>query len=151
LTAVPLPAAARELRVSVPTLRRWIRAGAPQARRGRRGRGGRALVDPAAIVAWRRFGKACDDAALVVLASELPELVAAAVWQSFVNVEGMRKAPVAGVLAGCWYVVTVALLDRLRRDVPELCDPDVVPRQIDHLRSIYAGLCTVGSRTLDPP
>ena len=139
MTAVPLPAAAAELCVSVPTLRRWLRQGAPQARRGWRGRGGDALVDPAAISAWRGSHAAVDHADLEVLAGELPELVAAAVADAFQRVEGPHKRLVAGVLAGAWYVITTALLDRLRRDVPHLRDPDALPREIDRLRSICGG------------
>lgn len=139
MTAVPLPAAARDLGVSVPTLRRWLRQGAPQARRGRRGRGGYALVDPRALAAWRASGKASDDAAIIALASEVPELVADAVADAFRQTEGPHKRACAGTLAATWYVVTVALMDRLRRDVPELRDPDTVPREIDHLRSIFGG------------
>lgn len=154
MAAVPLPQAADALGISVPTLRRWLRRGAPQARRGRRGRGGRALVDVAAVEAWRGSGAAVEHADLTVFASELPELVAAAVFDSFQHVEGSHKRATAGTLAGAWYLVTVALLDRLRRDVPTLRDPDVVPAQIDHLRSIYAGLRRNGVRTnptQDPP
>jgi hypothetical protein len=131
-----LPAAARELRVSVPTLRRWLRAGAPVAHRGRRGRGGQALIDPAAVAAWRGSGKA-EHGDLIVFANELPELVAGAIAESFQHIEGPHKRLAAGALAGAWYLITVALLDRLRCHVPELRDPDVLPREIDHLRSIY--------------
>jgi hypothetical protein len=136
---VHVTAAAHSLGISVPTLRRWLRQGAPQARRGRRGRGGDALVDPAAVRAWRASCAVVEHADLEVLAGELPELVGRAVAEAFAAVEGPHKRAAAGVLAGAWYVVTTKLLDRLRRDVPRLRDPDVVPAQIDHLRAIYGG------------
>jgi len=133
---LPLPLAARELGISTQTLRRWLRQGAPQARRGRRGRGGRALVDPAAVAAWRGGGKASGADFLTVFACEVPELVAVAVLEAHQRVEGPHKRATAGVLAGAWYLVSVALLDRLRRDVPGLADPATVPPQIAHLRDI---------------
>lgn len=140
MTALPLPQAAAELRVSPRTLRRWLRQGAPTVARGRRGRGGRALVDPRAIAAWRLSCEAVEHADLEVFAAELPELVADAMLEAFREVDGPHKRAAAGVLAGAWYVVTVRALDRLRRDVPELRDPEVLPAQIGHLRTIYAGL-----------
>lgn len=139
MTAVPVHLAALELGVSVPTLRRWLRQGCPVARRGRRGRGGRALVDPRAVRAWRGSSEACELAGLEVLAAEVPELVAGAVAEAFRQCDGPHKRATAGALAGAWYLVTVALFDRLRRDVPALADPATVPREIDHLRSIFAG------------
>jgi hypothetical protein len=137
-----IPAAARTLGVSEATLRRWLRVGAPVARRGGRGRGRRTLVDAAAIEAWRGCGKASD--ALVVFAAELPELVADAVHEAFMLTGGPHKRATAGVLAATWYVVTVGILDRLRADVPDLHDPTLVPEKIAHLRMIFAACRNVG-------
>ena len=147
MAAVPIPAAADALEVSVPTLRRWIAAGAPVAARGRRGRGGRALVDPAAVAAWRGSAAATDHADLIVFAADVPQLVADAVADAFLQVEGPHKVSMAGPLAATWYAVTVALLDRLRQDVPTLTDPDVLPAQIDHLRSICSRFGRTGVST----
>ena len=144
MTALPLNLAAAELAVSVPTLRRWIAAGAPVARRGRRGRGGRALVDVRAVRAWRGSSEAAEHRDLEVLAVEVPELVAEAVAEAFRACDGPHKRATAGVLAGAWYLVTVALLDRLRREVPSLADPATVPQKIAHLRSICGDLGRTG-------
>lgn len=149
--AQPLRQAAAELGIAPRTLRRWLAAGAPTVTRGRRGRGGRALVDPQAVRAWRLSCEAIEHADLEVLAAELPELVAAAVFEAFRECEGPHKRQTAGVLAGVWYFVTVALLERLRRDVPELRDPATVPPQIGHLRTIFAGLGTTDLRTNPTP
>jgi hypothetical protein len=138
LAALPLPAAAHELGVAPRTLARWLAAGAPAVRRGRRGRGGRALVDVAAVRAWRASCEAAAHPDLEALAAELPELVADAVLEAFRQTEGPHKRATAGALAGAWLLIVYALLDRLRRDVPHLADPDTLPRQIGHLRAIYA-------------
>lgn len=134
MTALPLPAAARALSVSEATLRRWIRRGAPQARRGRRGRGHACLIDVAAITAWR--GHHGPSPGLRVFASEIPELVAAAVDECFRAITGPHKRASAGVLAATWYVVTVRLLDRLHADLPGLQDVGELPEMIQRLRQI---------------
>lgn len=134
MTTVPLTAAARKLNVSVPTLRRWMADGAPVARRGRRGRGGAALLDVAAIEAWRGTGAATD--LLHVLAAEVPELVAGAVEEAFRAATGPHKRAFAGHLALAWFEVTSRLLDRLRRDVPEIPELATVPERIERLRQI---------------
>jgi len=145
VTARPLTEAAAELGVAPRTLARWLAAGAPAVRRGRRGRGGRALVDVGAVRAWRLSCEATAHADLEVLAAEVPELVAGAVAEAFRQVDGPHKQATAGALAATWYVVTVRLLDRLRRDVPHLGDPATVPRQIGHLRAICAGSGRTGA------
>lgn len=66
MTGLPIDKAAAELQVSIPTLRRWLRAGCPQAARGRRGRGHRALVDPAAVLAWRAGSRPQGDVGQVL-------------------------------------------------------------------------------------
>lgn len=53
MTGLPIQPAARELGVGTATLRRWMRDGAPVARRGGRGRGRAALIDPESIRAWQ--------------------------------------------------------------------------------------------------
>ena len=85
MTARPLPEAARALGVSTSTLRRWMQAGAPVARRGRRGRGCRALLDPVAVQAWREGERGDADAALRDLAGRLPELIGDAMAEAFRN------------------------------------------------------------------
>ncbi|MDQ5978256.1 MAG: hypothetical protein QG602_1230 [Verrucomicrobiota bacterium] len=135
MPALPLPAAAVELGISEPTLRRWLRQGAPVTRQGRRGRGRVALVDPVAVRRWRAPGKAAGIDAQV-LAAELPELLAAAVWQTFVTITGPHKRPCAGELAAAWFVMTHAALDRLREHdaaVPELA---ALPESIARLQKI---------------
>ncbi|MCC7200905.1 MAG: terminase small subunit [Gammaproteobacteria bacterium] len=135
MPALPLPAAAVELGISEPTLRRWMRQGAPVTRQGGRGRGRAALIDPVAVAAWRAPGKAAGIDAQV-FAAELPELLAAAVWSTFVTISGPHKRPAAGELAAAWYAMTTAALDRLREHdaaVPEL---SALPEAIDRLQKI---------------
>ncbi len=134
MNAQRIPAAALELAVSETTLRRWIARGAPVARRGRRGRGGHALVDVGAIAAWR--GSGCSTDALRVFAAEVPELVADAVDASFRAIRGPSKRELAGALAASWYWVTTALLDRLRRDCADIGDVAAVPESVERLRQI---------------
>ncbi|MGK2926494.1 MAG: hypothetical protein ACSLE2_12835 [Lysobacterales bacterium] len=137
---VRVPEAATALGVHPATLRRWLRAGAPQARRGRRGRGGGALVDLAALRAWRvgrrepcEAGVARAD--LVILAGELPEMMATAVHDAWRNTSGPWKRELAGVMAGAWFEATSALLDRLRADCPAVPELQAIPERIEYLRA----------------
>lgn len=132
MSARPVPEAARALGVSSSTLRRWMQAGAPVARRGRRGRGCRALVDPAAVQAWREAETGNADAALRELAGRLPELIGDAMAEAFRMADKRNGAWVA--VAG-WQLAVGALFDHLAEHVPGLPDP-VVPEQIELLRKI---------------
>lgn len=123
-------AAARELGVSVVTLRRWLARGAPH-RPGRRGRGHAALVDVGAVRAWRQAND--RDTALLELAQAVPGVLARATAEAFRQIEGPDKRRMAGVLAGLWYVLTTAMLDRLSPAVPELAHE---PPEIERLREI---------------
>jgi len=140
---VPFDQAAHELQVSPAKLRRLLAEGAPQARRGRRGRGGAALLDVPAIQAWR--GLAHDPGALPrILASELLEILAGAIATAFVETEGSHKQACAGVLAGAWYLCAQAVRDhlaKLDKSIPEIT---VVPLQMSHLREIYRSSGRVG-------
>ena len=97
--AAPFRQAAQELQVHPATLRRWLREGAPQVRRGRRGKGGAALIDVAAIRAWRGQGAASATTIPArVLAAEVPELLASAICEVFHAIEGPHKR----ACAMCW-------------------------------------------------
>jgi hypothetical protein len=138
-TALKFRDAARALGVSESQLRRYVDDGAPVLRRGGRGRGRAALVDVEAIAAWRRSrdgGQALPNDRVVMLAAEIPELAADAVYRAFLAVESNDKCAVAGILAGVWYVVTVALLDRIRAVVPSTPDVETTPEKIATLREI---------------
>lgn len=145
---MPVAAAAAVLGVSERQLRRWLRAGCPVARRGGRGRGRAALVDPAAVSAWRRRSSAED--VLLVLAGEIPELAAAAVAESFRLVEGPHKTACAGPMAGSWYLVCTAILDRLRADAPAVPELRATPEKILRLRQIFRDSGIVVARTTKP-
>lgn len=135
-----LKQAARELDVSVSCLRRWIDAGAPVARSGRRGRNGAALVAPEAVARWRASrGVSMDTArkqAASELAARLPELLAGAFAEAHAAIVGPDKRRAAGYLAGAWYLCATRLTDELREvncDVPEI---DALPPEIARLRKI---------------
>lgn len=129
-----LPAAAADLGVSTPTLRRWLRQGAPVSRRGHRGRGRAALVDPAAIRAWRNPTTTGIDAR--VLAAVLPERIAQVLAEAHRQIDGPHKRAAAGVIAGAWYCATVAVLDELREHDHEVAELDAIPEVIERLRKI---------------
>ncbi|WP_162434816.1 helix-turn-helix domain-containing protein [Pseudoxanthomonas koreensis] len=132
MTGLTLREAARALGISPRTLRRWLSAGAPVARRGRRGTGGAALIDPHAVLAWR---DTCDaDAALQAFAGRVPELVACAIAEAHRMIEGPHKRATAGALAGTWFIVSAALTDALRQQVPTIPEIGNVPREIERLR-----------------
>lgn len=129
--------AARELGVSVPTLKRWLRQGAPVAHRGRRGRGCRTLVDPAAIRAWRQAQDADHaqaEAALRTLAGRIPQLLADAVEEAFRLAPDKRGA--AWTACAAWQLSVVAVLDHLRECGADVGDPDTIPESMERLRKI---------------
>lgn len=128
-----MPEAAAALDIHPATLRRWIDAGAPVARRGGRGRGKRTLIDVPAVQAWR--GQRASD---LVFASEIPELLAEAAWTAFRLTEGNDKARIAGVLVGTWTVATTTLLDHLRERDSEIPALAVTPEKIERLRAIFS-------------
>jgi hypothetical protein len=131
---LPLPAAAAALGVSTPTLRRWLRRGAPVARRGGRGPGRAALVDPGAVRAWRNPRTVGVDAR--VLAAVLPDKLAQVLAEAHREIDGPHKRAAAGVIAGAWYCATVAILDELRLHDPAIPELDVLPDAIQRLRRI---------------
>lgn len=143
---VTISVAARALGVSVRALRRDLAAGAPVLRCGARGRGRAALLDVDAVAAWRRSQLPVDsreggDDRLLVLASEIPELIATVMHEAFAKVEGPHKRLVAGVLVGVGYLAITALLDRIRRDAPNAAEPSTLlatlPTKIAHLASHF--------------
>lgn len=142
---LPVDQAARALGIGTATLRRWIARGAPQARRGRRGRGGAALVSVRAVSAWRGSTAATDTATLTLIAARVPERLAIAIDEAFRLIEGPHKRAAAGALAATWYASTVELLDLLREHGAEADDPHELPPQIAHLRAIWEGSRTTGS------
>ncbi|TWT21647.1 hypothetical protein [Luteimonas wenzhouensis] len=137
MSALPVPAAAAALGVSVPTLKRWIGRGAPVARRGRRGRGCRTLIDPEAILAWRAAqdaDRAQVEAALRALAGRIPELLADAAAEAFRLAPDKRGA--AWTACAAWQLSLAAVLDDLRACGAEINDPDTIPEPIERLRKI---------------
>src|SRR5262245_58720791 len=104
--------AARELGISRSQLARDIRAGAPVARRGGRGRGRTTRIDVDAVAKWRKGkGAQLDVDALRLFAAVIPELVAEEIYEAFTKIDGPHKRECAGALAAVWYCVTTRLLD----------------------------------------
>jgi hypothetical protein len=136
MTALPLADAARELGIGESTLRRWLAAGAPAARRGGRGRGRRTLIDPEAVRAWRRQGSA-DRADLArILAGELPELVGNACAEAYRIAPDKRNG--AWIAVAGWQMMIGTITDRLRAHDPDLPEINVIPESIERLRKIAA-------------
>lgn len=135
--AVPIKQAASVLGVAPATVWRWIGLGCPVARRGRRGRGGGALLIPGDVEAWRR-ARAGSGAADVLraFAGQIPELVADGVVAAFRDAEGPHKRQLAGSQVACWYSVCCAITDRLRADGIEVSDPSSLPAGIEQLRQV---------------
>ncbi len=138
---LPLARAAAELQVHGGTLRAWVRRGAPVMRRGAPGRGHAALFDVGALRAWRHGAAGTS---LRVIAAQIPELLADAVYRAFTGASGPHKRALAGELGGAWILGVTALLDRLREDdetIPQL-SPDF-PEKIVRLRTIFLDSGTV--------
>jgi hypothetical protein len=142
---LPLPAAAAHvtvrdaaaaLGVSVPTLRRLLRAGAPQAVQGRRGRGRRALIDVVAVRAWRaaQSGREGDFAdVLRIVAGDVPKILAESAWRAFLDVNATDKRQIAGALGAAWYLGATAVRDYLTHFGCELPEIAEAPKEIDQL------------------
>ena len=138
--ALPTKHAASELGISDVTLRRWISAGAPVARRGKRGRGCQTLIDPLAVRSWRESQRADSESVehlLRDLAGRLPELIAGAIAEAFRLCPDKRDAAgLAWVSAAAWGLVVGALLDHLRERLADIGEPGAVPESIEILRKI---------------
>jgi hypothetical protein len=138
--------AARALRLSPRQILRDISQGAPVARRGGRGRGRATLIDIDALAAWRRSQQAREREfadVLTTIAAELPELCATATHDLFVSLEGPHKRDSAGALAAAWFVVLTCVLDRLRRDAPNVPELSALPEKITRLRRIFSVSATL--------
>jgi hypothetical protein len=119
---------ARHFGVSVRAFRAWLEAGAPQAARGRRGRGGAALFDLQAVAAWRetkREEAAAAATLMRLLAADIPEILELVIVAAHRSIEGPHKAAMGPLLAGLWYAGASALRDRIASDVPGI--PEIKP------------------------
>ena len=134
MAVMPIDQAAAELSVSVPTLRRWLRDGAPVARSGRRGRGCRTLLDVEAVRAWRRAEGGSD--ALLAFAARVPELLAVAAATAHRNAPDKRDG--AWCLCAAWQLAVGLILDAIRADGAHVPDPESIPEAIERLRKIAA-------------
>jgi hypothetical protein len=134
---VTIPVAAERLNVGVATVRRMLRAGAPQARRGRRGRGGAALLHVDSIRAWKaaRNGTGDSTAALEAFAAQIPEVVADEMWRVFLlcRDKPLDRRTLPGAFAALWYAIAKALRDRIAIEAPTVADITETPAQIDQL------------------
>ena len=144
--AVTIAQAAHELGRSARQLEAYLAAGAPVARRGRRGRGCATLVDVAEVRAWLAARDSTNgQQQLSALAGAVPEIVADAIYAAFVGTEGPHKRAFAGTLASAWYRVTCALRERIGVGVPE---PSSTPEKIAALVRIFSDSGTVsGSKS----
>lgn len=115
-----------------------IADGAPVVRRGRRGRGGcTTLVDVAQLTAWRCRISDERDAVLEALADDVPQIIAAAVHAAFADLDAPWKRSAAGLLAGVGYRVIVAVLDRVRKDAPNVPELAELPPEIERLCRVF--------------
>ena len=109
--------AARELGISVPTLKRWRKLGCPCVP-GRRGRGHAALYDPAAIKTWRAaHGR---EALALELGFALPGVLADAVFSAWCELEGSSKRAQAVTMVHDWYACSAATRERLQVENPSV-------------------------------
>lgn len=133
MTALPLAQAARELGCSPSTLRRHLAAGCPHVR-GSRGRGHRALVDPADVRQWLGAGERAKIA--TELAGKLCDAIAEPIHAAFIAASDVNKRKLADVLAGAWYRCAWTITDQLRREGATIGDPRSTPEKIALLRKI---------------
>lgn len=147
MPAVPLNAAAHALGISEPQLRRWVIAGAPVARRGKRGRGCATLYDVQAIETWRHATDASDtkgsnaisgDTRLLRIAGDVPRLIASALDAAFRECDRRDKRALAAAFAACWYLSSATVLDRLRVECTDVPEVEELPEPIRRLQKIAA-------------
>lgn len=138
MTALPLTLAARELGVSSSTLRRWIRAGAPLARRGRRGRGRAALVSVEAVASWRASYAVAERPGVSVIPdfSAVPDILGDTISEILDRADGLPKQRIARMLCELWYVSAFRVMDHLREIDPATPDVSAVPLSIERLRKL---------------
>lgn len=131
---LPIGSAAKELHVSVSTLRRMIAQGAPVAKRGGRGRGKQALIDPKAIEAWL---DSCDgEAALYAFSCRVPELLADAIAEAYKVAPNKQDVPF--LLCWVWQSAVIEILDYLKTKSPEINTDPEIPESIARIRKLVS-------------
>jgi phage terminase Nu1 subunit (DNA packaging protein) len=110
---LPHNLAARELGKDPSTLIRWVKKGAPVARRGHRGKNGAALYDVDAIRAWRVQQSAQSELVetSAKLIADLPGLIGKAFMAQFCATTGPHKQQLASELAAACYRLLTSLED----------------------------------------
>lgn len=130
---VPVADAAEALDVHLSTIWRWIEAGCPVVCRGR-GRGQKTLVCIETVRCWRD-GSSCERT-ILALASAVPELMEAAIYESWRTADGIGKRQLASVMAAAWYRTSCAMLDALREQHPNVPEIVFLPEKIENLKNI---------------
>lgn len=123
---IPWPQAAALLGVTPKQMRGLLAAGAPH-QRGRRGPGGMARVDPAQVQRWQaaREARQSERAQLHAVLDAVPQIVAAALFETYRTATGPHKVALGQALACVWYEIANAVRDR--RGLPELTLRDLPP------------------------
>lgn len=96
------------------------------------------MVEPEQVLAWQAAKG--DMRAVHELGAELPQVLAEAALSAFAEIDGPEKRRFAGHLAACWFVMSCAVVDHLRKfsdDVPEVQSP--YPEAITRLQKIARG------------
>lgn len=142
VVAMTIEQAAAELDLPPSTLQFWIsRKGCPVARRGRRGRGGATMVDPAAVRRWmasrdQPTAPTTERDLALAYAARLPDLLAEAMYRAWCEVDSPAKPALAVQVARAWYLATSGELDRLRDLWPDVPHVTTVPDAINKLKLI---------------
>lgn len=111
---------AEQFNVSTRTVLRWIADGCPTVRRGRKGGGGATVLDLDQVRAWRESKKDADSTAAVLeVATLLPDLLADAVEQAARDATGAHKLALHGALAEAWHRAALRFLEALRQRYPD--------------------------------
>jgi hypothetical protein len=88
------------------------------------------LVSPEAVAAWRASAVARPDLAAI------PDILAAAISETFDRASGLPKQRMAGLLAECWYEGATRIMDHLREQDASVPDVSTVPLVIERLRKV---------------
>lgn len=125
------------------TVQNWITGGCPVIQRGRRGRGGAALLDLDAVAAWRgsQHDHSDDTAVVLEIASLLPAVLAEACAEAAARADGTHKRDLHGALAATWYLATTRTLQALCEKYPAaahlLQGPVARPAQIHRMIQVW--------------
>jgi len=136
---IKITEAAKQLKISPATLRRYCREGMPH-NPGKKGRGHSVMVDPQIVIEW--VGASTDTHLAMRLADETSKVLARSVWECWQRATVLNQRREAGIFAAIWFQCKKNMLDHLREmdsDIPGMVEGESHPEEIEALLKITRG------------